>query len=242
MCRNGLYTERGIKERHGYCSERYRIAPEHLVRLDPRLGAVGILTEPASVIAKAWEQIERIGARAHWRPQRVLVTGAGPIGLLAALFAVQRGYEVHVLDRVSDGPKPGLVAALGATYHHGAAAEASQQMDIVIECTGVGQLVLDILSHPSANRIVCLTGVSSGARRISVDMAALNKTMVLENDVVFGSVNANARHYRAAVTALAAANPQWLEQLITRRVPLARWSEALVRQPHDVKAVIELAN
>lgn len=73
-------------------------------------------------------------------------------------------------------------------------------------------------------------------------MAALNKSMVLENDVVFGSVNANARHYQAAVTALSAANPDWLAQLITRRVPLSRWSDALVRQPHDVKAIIQLAN
>ena len=241
MCRNGQYTERGIKERHGYCSERYRIAPEHLVKLDARLAVVGVLTEPASVVAKAWEQIERIGARAHWQPRRVLVTGAGAIGLLAALLGVQRGYEVHVFDRVTDGPKPGLVASLGASYHHGPASEASQQMDIVLECTGVGQVVLDVLANPSANRIVCLTGVSSGARRIPVNMAALNKTMVLENDVVFGSVNANARHYRAAVSALEAANSDWLEQLITRRLPLARWSEALVRQPDDVKVILQLA-
>jgi threonine dehydrogenase-like Zn-dependent dehydrogenase len=240
MCRNGQYTERGIKERHGYGSERYRIQPEHVVKLAARLATVGVLVEPTSVVAKAWEQIERIGARAHWRPRRALITGAGPIGLLAALLGVQRGYEVHVLDRVTDGPKPRLVAALGATYHHGPAEDASQQMDIIIECTGVGQLVLDALSAASSNRIVCLTGVSSGSRSIPVDVASLNKHMVLENDVVFGSVNANARHYRAAVTALAAADPDWLAQLITRRLPLARWSEALIRQPHDVKAIIQL--
>ena len=119
FCRNGRYTERGIKELHGYGSERWRIEPEFAVRLDAGLEDVGVLLEPTSVVAKAWEQIERIGGRACFDARRVLVTGAGPIGLLAALLAAQRGYEVHVLDRVTEGPKPELVQRLGGTYHAG---------------------------------------------------------------------------------------------------------------------------
>jgi glucose 1-dehydrogenase len=79
---------------------------------------VGMLLEPTTVVAKAWEQVPLIGQRAWFEPRRVLVTGAGPIGLLAALLGVQARLEVHVLDRVTDGPKPSLVEALGATYHH----------------------------------------------------------------------------------------------------------------------------
>ena len=126
FCRNGRYTERGIKELHGYGSERWRIEPEFAVRLDAGLEDVGVLLEPTSVVAKAWEQIERIGGRACFDARRVLVTGAGPIGLLAALLAAQRGYEVHVLDRVTEGPKPELVRRLGGTYHggHGRATSA----------------------------------------------------------------------------------------------------------------------
>ena len=93
MCRNGAYTECGIKELHGFCSDRYRISPEYLVRVDAGLGELGVLLEPTSVVAKAWEQTDRIGARARWTPRRVLVTGAGPIGLLAALLGTQRGLE-----------------------------------------------------------------------------------------------------------------------------------------------------
>jgi threonine dehydrogenase-like Zn-dependent dehydrogenase len=63
---------------------------------------------------------------------------------------------------------------------------------------------------------------------------------VLENDVVFGSVNASRRHYELAADALAAADPAWLERLITRRVPLDRFAEAFARRPGDVKVVIEL--
>jgi glucose 1-dehydrogenase len=64
MCRNGRYTERGIKGRHGFLSERFRIEPEFAVRPDPALGPLAVLTEPTSVVAKAWEQVERIGHRA----------------------------------------------------------------------------------------------------------------------------------------------------------------------------------
>src|SRR3954467_9347849 len=116
MCRNGEYTERGIKQIDGYASERWTVEASYAVKRDAALEDVGMLMEPTTVVAKAWEQVERVGARAWFEPTSVLVTGAGPIGLLAALLGVQRGLDVHVLDRVTRGPKPGLVTSLGATY------------------------------------------------------------------------------------------------------------------------------
>ena len=80
MCRNGQYTERGIKEIHGYMSERWRIEPEYAVKVDPALGLLGVLLEPMTVISKALEQVVFIGQRSFWEPKTVLVTGAGPIG------------------------------------------------------------------------------------------------------------------------------------------------------------------
>src|SRR5580704_2041122 len=237
MCKNGKFTERGITGRDGYASERYRLVTAFAVAVPATLGDLAVLVEPTTILAKAWEQIERIGARASWSPSRVLVTGAGPIGLLAALLGRQRRLEVHVLDRVTDGPKPALVAALGATYHTGRVSDIPPA-DIVLECTGVGELVFDVMENIGPDGIVCLTGVSSGARAIPINFTALNKQMVLENNVVFGAVNANLRHYRAAVAALAQADRRWLERLISRRVPLERWPEALVRGPTDVKPVI----
>lgn len=239
MCRNGQYTEWGIKEHHGYARERYRITPDFVVKVDPALGDLGVLLEPTTVVAKAWDHIERIGSRAKWQPSTVLVTGAGPIGLLAALLGRQRGLEVHVLDKVTDGLKPQLVAALGATYHSGSVADIGIQPDVAIECTGVSQLIFDVMDTAGANGIVCLTGVSSGGREVPVDVGLLNRRLVLENDVVFGSVNANRRHYQAGAEALADADRGWLSQLITRRVPLSNWHEAYDRQPADVKTVLQ---
>jgi glucose 1-dehydrogenase len=238
MCVNGKYTEHGIKGLNGFGAEMFRVAPDHAVPVDVTLGITGVLLEPTSVVAKAWDHIERIASRSVWRPHRVLVTGAGPIGLLAALLAVQRGHEVHVLDRVTDGPKPQLVRDLGAVYHTGSVADAVSGVDAAIECTGAGQVVLDVMRVVAPAGIVCLTGVSTGGRTVSVDLQDLNKELVLENNVVFGSVNANRRHYEAAAEALRRADRTWLARLITRQVPIARWSEALVREQDDVKPII----
>jgi len=241
MCRNGLYTERGIKERNGYAGERFRIEPQFVVRIDRALGLDGVLLEPASVVAKAWEQVERIGSRSStWQPSIVLVTGAGPIGLLAALMGTQRGHEIHVFDRVREGVKPELVQALGATYHAGSLDKLAP--DLVIECTGATPVILDALDRLAPDGIICLAGVSSGDHVIDFDLGRLNRSMVLENTVLFGTVNANREHYVAAAEALARADRAWLGRVISRRVPLDRWHEAFVRQPDDVKVVIEFGS
>jgi len=208
MCRNGRYTERGIKQRHGYGAQRYRLG-------------------------------HRSGT---WQPRSLLVTGAGPIGLIAALFGVQRGLEVHVLDRVSEGRKPGLVRALGAIYHTGELRSVDGLApDIIMECTGAPTLVSAVLGRSACSGVVCLTGVSAGGGQIELDTGELNRTMVLQNHAVFGTVNANRAHYRAAADALAGADRDWLTGLLSRRVPLEHWREALERRPDDIKVVIEFA-
>ena len=240
MCRNGKYTERGIKERHGYASERYRIHPEHVMKVDPGLGDLGVLLEPTTVVAKAWDHIEKIGRRAAWSPQSVLVTGAGPIGLLAALLAVQRGHQTYVLDRVTEGRKPEMVRRLGATYVHSAdLTEAAAEADIVIECTGFVELLLEARPRQPCYRIICLTGVSAVGSEAVIDPGLLNRNMVLQNSVLFGSVNANRHHYEQAAKALAQADPGWLTDLITRRVGLEDWSGAYARKPDNIKTILD---
>jgi len=243
MCLNGKYTERGIMGRHGYASERYRIHPEFLVKVDPALGVLGALLEPATVVAKAWDHIEKIGRRAAWAPQTVLVTGAGPIGLLAALMSVQRGYATYVLDLVTEGRKPDMVRRLGATYaHSGELGQAAAQADVVIECTGHVEMLLEAARQGVRHRIVCLTGVSAAGPESTLDPGLLNRNMVLHNNVLFGSVNANRWHYELAALALARADRDWLADLITRQVPLSQWADAYARQPDDIKTILNFAD
>jgi glucose 1-dehydrogenase len=240
MCSNGGYTERGIKAVDGFMAERWRIEPEYAVRVDPQLGVLGALLEPTTVVAKAWEHIATIGRRTFWDPQTVLVVGAGPIGLLGALGGVQAGADVHVLDRVESGPKPALVEQLGATYHTGAVSDLGFRPDIVLECTGVIGLIQQAVAGVSPGGIVCLLGVGSGDAG-GEPAAALATEAVLGNLVVFGSVNANRRHYYRAARALAAADRRWLEHLITRRVGLDEARAGLQRAPEDIKVIMEVA-
>jgi threonine dehydrogenase-like Zn-dependent dehydrogenase len=238
MCRNGLYTERGIKGRHGFGSERFRLEPDFAVKVDRSLGLPAVLMEPTSIVAKAWDHADRIGGRASsWKPRTVLITGAGPIGLLAALMGVQRGLEVHVFDRNREGIKPALIRDLGA-IHHPDLDDLGFAPDVVMECTGAATVVRDVLGRTSPGGIVCLLSVTAG-RVMEIDVGLLNRKMVLDNDALFGAVNANLGHYRMAAEALGKADRTWLGRLITRRVPLERWSEALEYRKGDIKVVID---
>ncbi|WP_026181062.1 glucose 1-dehydrogenase [Demetria terragena] len=242
MCRNGQFTEHGIQGLAGFASQRWRAQGDHVVRLDPALSEVGTLLEPTTVVTKAWEQVDRIGERAWFSPQTVLVTGAGPIGLLAAMVGVQRGHDVHVLDQVTEGAKPDRVAELGATYHAGDAAEVAAQVkaDVVIEATGASPVIRALLGHQVPYEILVLTGISAPSPELIVDLGTVARDLVLGNGVVVGSVNANKRHYDQAASALAAADLDWLRRLISRRVPLEDFASALEPEPDDVKVVLTL--
>ena len=241
MCRNGQYTERGIKQIHGFMSERWRIEPEYAMKIDPALGILGVLLEPTSVVAKAWEHTLAVGHRAFWEPRKVLVTGAGPIGLLAALLGVQLGFEVHVLARTPSGLKPDLARALGATYHSSTVADVGFSPDIVMECTGAGEVISDAISCVAASGVVCLTGVGHGGPVSTMPMADIGSSVVLKNNVVIGSVNANKRHWYKAAEALARADRTWLTRLITGRERPEDFAKALSRGRDHIKVVLQFA-
>jgi threonine dehydrogenase-like Zn-dependent dehydrogenase len=227
MCRNGRYTERGIKKRHGYGAELFRIEPEFAVKVDKSVGTLGVLMEPLSIVAKAWDHVERVGQRSRsWKPRVLLVTGAGPIGLLAALMGAQRDLDVHVLDRHREGLKPALVRALGGKHYPDVADIETLQPDVVMECTGAPAIVRRMLACTAASGILCLAGISSPGHGMEVDIGSFNRTAVLENHAIFGTVNANHAHYAMAEHALELADKDWLARMITRRVPLARFAEA----------------
>ena len=168
------------------------------------------------------------------------MTGAGPIGLLAALLGKLRGLEVHVLDRAKTGPKPELVRALGATYHTGAITDIGFEPDVIIECTGVGQLITESGQKIAAGGIVCLTGVGSGGSSL-VPTADAAAHAVLKNNVIVGSVNANKRHWYKAGEDLARADHSWLAHLVTRRERPENFAKALERTSDDIKVVVQFS-
>lgn len=240
FCSNGKYTERGIKQRRGFGSQRWRIEPEFAVKLDPALGDCGVLIEPASVLAKAWEQTDHMLSRFSGDPKVLLVIGAGPVGLFAALLGVQRGLEVHVLDLDDQGPKVGLVEDLGATFHTGDVADLDVKPDVVMECTGHGPLIVSLVDAIASNGVICLVGFNSDPATTPASLNEVVEQIVLKNVVLFGSVNADRGNYEQAADALARADLDWLRRMITRRVPMSGFVEALSKHSDDVKVIVDL--
>jgi threonine dehydrogenase-like Zn-dependent dehydrogenase len=241
MCRSSLYRECGIKHLHGYAREAFRLEPEFAVPVNRSLGDLAVLLEPASVVAKACVHSLHFLKRTGVPARTALVTGAGPIGLLAALAASQYGLDTYVVDIVDDGPKPDLVRDIGANYHAGSARDLDISPEVVIECTGIGSVLRDAGSRAAPGGVVALTGISSTSAGAEMDLNVFNKAMVLRNMVLFGSVNAARSHFELAERVLARTDPAWLRRLITRRVPIEHWREAFERQSGDVKVVLEIA-
>ena len=251
MCLNGQYTERGIKGRHGFLAEFYTETPNYLVKVPAKLSGVAVLLEPLSIVEKALEQIKRIQSRLVWQPKRALVLGAGPIGLLAGMLLGLEGLEVHFYDAAKPGLKRDLAEATGASYiwaseqqlGHGLAAEIGP-VDIVLEATGFSPLAFDAMDMVAPNGIVCLTGVSAGSRKLEVSADHLNLEMVLSNKVIFGTVNANRRHFESGVRDLQKIEARWpalLSRMITHRLPLRDFAAAFERPPGHVKSIVEVA-
>jgi threonine dehydrogenase-like Zn-dependent dehydrogenase len=225
MCRNGQYTERGIKALDGYGAERYRLETDYAVKVDPALGLLGVLLEPATILAKAWDHIDRIGHRTQsWSPRSVLVTGG------------RHGRADRGVDGLSARPRDPCVqpsrdrpqARAGARsrrHYHVRRLPDDLHPDIIIECTGAPAVIADVMKRATVDGIVCLTGVSRSGHPLPFDFGSFNRNMVLGNVVAFGSVNANKRHYQMGAEALAKADRRWLERLITRKVPLERWQK-----------------
>src|SRR3954451_10033482 len=250
MCSNGMYTERGIKGRHGFMSDYFVDDPAYLVKLDSSLDKIGVLLEPLTVVEKAILQALDIQRRLVWELEEAVVTGAGPIGLMATFLLRSMGIKVRTVDiveRTSNRAK--MVEACGATYVKGdetslleLSAQLDDHIDLIVEATAVPQIVFDSMDAVGANGVVCLTGVSAGSRKLEVAGAHLNFEMVLMNKVVFGSVNANKRYYASAVKDLASFEqlcPGLCSQVITRRVPYGDFADALTPRPGiDVKSTV----
>lgn len=235
MCFNDRYSERGIKETDGYAAARFCVETEYAVRVDRGLGIVGVLTEPASIVAKAWSEADDVRRIAPRKPHRLLVTGAGPVGLLAAMLGAQRGCEVHVLDHRTGGIKQDMTQTLGGHYHVGDIPDI--EFDTVMECTGAAAVIAAVLGRRSHNAVTCLAGISEDSST-PFDLGRFNRKAVLSNATLIGTVNANREHYIQAAAALTRADRGWLMRMISRRVDISRYEEAFTKQRGDIKVVI----
>lgn len=251
FCLTGDYQERGIKGLHGYLSEYVAVEADFLVRVPPDLGPVAVLVEPLAVVEKAFRQAYLIQQRMVWEPQRVLVTGAGGVGILAAMLARLHGLEVLVYSLGSaTGAREKILRQIGAEYVDAKSrslAEAVERFgapDLAIEATGHSPVAWEVVEVLHRNGVACLLSVTGGDRTAAIPSDRLNNLLVLGNRLVFGSVNAHRRDLEQAITDLAALRDLWpraLERFITRRVPMEQLRAALdAGGEGDLKTVIEV--
>lgn len=235
ICLDGGYTERGIRGQDGYGAQRYALDEAYAVRVDSELGITGVLVEPTSIVAKAWE---RVDASARRPGGRALILGAGPIGLLAAQLGAQRGYEVHVVDQVSSGPKVRQAQALPATYHQGTSG-LTGEFDAVVECTG--ELVPEAIAATARGGSLCLIAGGHAGSAPTMEVATFSGALVGGNRTFSGVSSSNRRHFEAAQAALRVADRSWLEGMLTAVVALDDYSRALNAGPDTIKAVIQFS-
>jgi threonine dehydrogenase-like Zn-dependent dehydrogenase len=235
-CDTGAYTERGITARQGFASELVVEHAEHLVAVPRVLGRLGVLAEPASICARGIRHATAIGARQPWRPARALVIGAGAIGMLATYMLRLAGHEVWTAARSDPSSDKGrLVTAAGARYVStaatplSAAAEEAGGFDVVIEAAGNAEMMLEAMAALRRNGVACLLGLDAHARRVELESTLLGRDFVIENRVLFGSVNAHRDDWTAAVDALESMQRRWpeaVEQLVGLRVEPDRFADA----------------
>ena len=244
-CATGDYAERGITALHGFAAELVIERAEHLVAVPPALGRLGVLAEPASICARGIRHALAIGERQPWEPRRALVLGAGAIGMLAAYMLRLAGHEVWVAARSPAGSeKAELVAAAGARYLSTAQTplEEAGRFDVVIEAAGNAELMLAGAGMLRRNGVACLLGLDARPHTLSVDASLLGVDFVIENRVLFGSVNAHKRDWAAGVRDLEAMRRRWpeaLERMVGLRVAPDRFRDAFAFR--GVKATLAFA-
>ena len=263
FCYTGDFHERGIKQQHGFMTE-FVVDESRNMNLVPRaLRNVGVLVEPLTIAEKAIEQIWSLQVRLPWacphtrergmgHCHRAVVLGGGPVGLLGAMALVRQGFETFVYSREkAPHPKVSIVEAIGATYVSAESASLDDlaarvgNIDVVYEASGASQLSFEVIERLGVNGIFVFTGVPGRKAPVAIDTDRLMRSLVLNNQVVFGSVNASRANFQAAINDLASFNQSWpqaVSGLITGRFPVEDYRDLLLGPARGIKNVLSFAN
>ena len=251
MCHGGAYQERGIVGRHGFMAEYYVESPQWLNKIPRQMADIGVLLEPMSVVEKGIDQAFLLQQRLDWKPKTAVVLGGGPIGLLAAAVLRARGLETHVVSREPETDhRAQLAKKMGAIYHSVAnktVHDATKQIppiDIAMEATGAARVAFDAMQILGFNGVLCLLSLTGGSNTADQPIDKINQQLVLGNRIVFGSVNANSRHFAMGVKDFAVIEKKWpgvLKQLITTRLPWDQFHKWFGQRGAGIKTTLEIS-
>jgi threonine dehydrogenase-like Zn-dependent dehydrogenase len=251
MCSSGQYTERGIMRRHGYMAQYYTESPTFLNKIPKEIRDFAVLLEPMSVVEKGIDHTYLLQHRLKgWKPKMGMVLGAGPIGLLAAAVLRVRGLRTVVVGR--EDPKDlraQIAKQLGAEYlcvANKALPDVPKETgypDIVIEATGVSRVVFDAMEILGPNGVLCLLSVTGGDTMNAEPIDLINQRLVLGNQVVFGSVNANPRHFKQGVKDFVTIQKKWpgaMHRLLTNKIPWENHKTWFTERGSGIKSTLEI--
>ena len=259
-CYTGDFSERGIKEAHGYMAEYVVDRERYMNLVPPGLREIAVLAEPLTIAEKALAQIfwmmqnrppwldPQARAGEQGRGLSALVLGIGPVGLLGAMTLATAGFSTYVYSReLPPNPRIDLVDAIGATYLSSQAttfpelAERMGNIDLIYEAVGHSHFALQALPVLGTNGIFVLTGVPGLQAFVETDPASTMRNMVLKNQVLLGTVNAGTDAFAAALRDLDAFRQRWpaaVRTLIAGRFPAEQAPELILGRPTGIKSVI----
>jgi threonine dehydrogenase-like Zn-dependent dehydrogenase len=256
FCRTGAYTERGIKGLHGFMTDEVVDEAKNMHLVPPAIADIAVLTEPLTIAEKALNELEPVLLRMPWidpkhpekRDLSAVVLGAGPVGLLGALALIVRGYDTYVYSRESAGsPRAAWVESVGGHYIESGTLPVGQlskkvgNVDLLLEATGSAALTMAAVPAIGANGVMILTGVPGGTTDIEIDAQRIMRDAVLENQLIYGTVNAGPGAFAHAIADLAKFEARWPKQtraLITGKFPPENIGDVLAGKG-AIKSVIK---
>jgi threonine dehydrogenase-like Zn-dependent dehydrogenase len=261
FCFTGDFTERGIKQQHGFMAQFIVDDEKYMNPVPADLRDVAVLVEPLTIAEKGLAQVWNIQQRLPWgcpivpgkaqaHCHKAVVLGAGPVGLLGAMALVNADFDTYVYAREPvPNPKASVLELIGAKYFsaetHSLEALAAEvgNIDLVYEATGASRLAFDMIQHLGTNGIFIFTGVPGRKAPVQVDTDLMMRNLVLKNQVVFGTVNAGRETFEDSIRDLQIfknAWPQAVQSLITGHFPMDAHRDLLVGKSTGIKNVIQL--
>jgi threonine dehydrogenase-like Zn-dependent dehydrogenase len=246
---------------HGFMTEYFVEDESHLNFVPKELDDVAVLVEPLTVAEKALAQVWQVQQRLPWHngtvtePQRgagktAVVLGAGPVGILGAMALLVNGFRTFVYSRSAEpNPKAALVNSIGAKYISAETtppAEFAKQVgkiDLVYEALGVAKISFEVLKVLGLNGVFVFTGIPPHKPAIPVEADSLMRQIVLMNQAIIGTVNADRPAFENAIRHLGIFKQRWpdaIRKVITGRHPLENYRELLLGKATGIKNIITI--
>jgi threonine dehydrogenase-like Zn-dependent dehydrogenase len=259
FCLSGEYTQRGIKEAHGFLAERFSDDARWLQPVPRELRDVAVLTQPLAIAETAIAELEQVQKRLPWSSlgetggagKRAVVLGAGPVALLGTMALVVRGYKVTIYSHAGRGEKAEFAESLGAQFitaeeeRLDSLVDRTGRIDVMLEATGATPQALAAMEHLGRNGVYLLTGIPGRRGAFTLDAGYLLHGMVQRNQVIISPVHPSGEAFRAAIQDIGLFERRWpgaLSRLISSRVSIDEAPEAFRQPPAGLKRIVAVAD